>query len=222
MVISFVQSTSETATVGTVSGTFTSTPGENNLAVIGLASIGGTVDGTVIGYNSAVLGTFGVAGLHRISLWYKVAGVGESAVVTAIGTAASGTANRMDIHMFEVSGNVTTSPLDVVGNQADPGSTVSSLSTGTTAVTSQANEISFGLIGLGGLSGGGTAWTNSFGGGFDTARCLSAYVVETATGIKESTASWTTARRAGGVIATFKAMGETVTVGDISLLGVGV
>ena len=144
-----------------------------------------------------------------MGLWYKVAGAGESTTVTGAWTSSTLT----ELQIEEWSGLATSNVLDKVAYTTGTGSTVTSRSSGTTATTSQAEELA--IVGVvNGAIVTNQAWTNSF-----TverhASCVyqtgGSKVLSSAAAI-ESTMSWTTARHGGGIIATFAAPAAGGTV----------
>lgn len=100
-----------------------------------------------------------VVNFTALDMWHKNAGAGESSTVT-INIGGTTTA---ELIVAEVSG-LTASPLDqTVSN--NPGSNSTTISTGTTGTTAQANEIAFAACSYNdspGTAGLVTSWSNGF------------------------------------------------------------
>ena len=141
------------------------------------------------------------------SLFYKIAGSGESATITV--TIPSSTS--MDLAAFEYSGMAASSPLDRTATavaQSDP------VSTGTTTTTAQANELLVALVGLSRTTAVIASWSNSFVQEYDLESTGSSINVElgvalrtvAATGTYSSAADLTSYQNdhSSGLIATFK------------------
>lgn len=212
-----VQVQNGSSATDTVTATYGATPTDNNLLIAVYRA--NTDESTVTppsGWTRA--NTVAVTVGHH-SIWYKIAS-SDPAGVTFTATGAT----LGQLHIYEYSGNDTVSVLDKTASTADSGVTVTSRSSGTTATTSQADEVCIAAISL---TGGTTlpSWTNSFGSGQLTTRLASVTLIVSSTGTYETTRSWTTAVRAAGLIATFKAAaaagGGNNKSGTVSLLGVG-
>ena len=173
-------------------------------AVTGIANTG-----TALTWTRAVQSTPSTTTTTEI--WYApvVAGAGTSVTISL--SASIFAAAVID----EYSGLLTTGPLDVSTSASNSSSNVSP-STGTTATTTQANELWIGGIGLSRSSYSLTSVTNSFvsasvnnasSGSGTASNNARAYLLEkivTATGMANSGGA-TTSSRWSGAIATFKA-----------------
>ena len=143
-----------------------------------------------------------------ITIAYKIAGAAEGTGVTVSVSVAA----HQTLTILEYSGIDTVSPLDRTASNACP-TTGFSCSTGTTATTTQADELVIAGIGISGTSGGwANTWTNGFAqqstvqtsGNGNKSSSSTADRLVSATGTFETTESWTAARSAQGAIATFK------------------
>jgi len=135
------------------------------------------------------------------AIFYKIAGVGEGDVTLAW---TSSTSTRLTI--MEYSGIVTTSPLDKTAYTATTGSTVTSRSSGTTAATTVASELCMAFFITGDVISA-NSYSNSFTEEANQGDIFFvASKIVSSMGVQETTMSWTTARLAGGCIATFKAV----------------
>jgi hypothetical protein len=142
----------------------------------------------------------GALNAPTIYLWYKVAAGSETGA--AVGTINSVT---QDIFVWEYQGFTGTPTLDrtISANSA----TTTTMSTGTTLATTDANEIAVAMVGLQATGGAiVTPWTNSYID--DTSRATTAMYIATKSlssiGTQETTLAWTTSRKAAAGIATFK------------------
>lgn len=195
----------QTSTTGTTSHafTFTSTPTDSNLLVFVVTFT--TDPGTITpeaGIDVAVAAQRGTA--QTIGIYYTVAS-GEDTSFTF--TTANSVNGRCEAYEYSGCDATQASVLDVFTSNDGGAGTVTSLSTGTTGTTAQADELAITGVGLSGSSGGSEAWTNSFTLETGTGVPNSASKILSATGTQESTASWATARTAVAAIATFKAGG---------------
>lgn len=141
----------------------------------------------------------GSSALVSLVIAYKDAsGDGTGVVFT---TSAS---VQQDLAIAEYSGLLAGGP-DKTASAASAG-TATSQSTGTTAATTQADELVLAAMGLNGSAGGfANTWTNSFLQQAALVRSTWAHRIVTATGTFETTEGWTTTQRAAAAIATFKA-----------------
>ncbi len=156
------------------------------------------------GWTLAVAST---SSLQPVSRWYyRVAQAGDGAYsITATTDAAITT--RWGIALFEYSGTDAT-PFDQSASNRLGG--VTSITSPLTGTTIQADEVLLAGIGIGSISGGGWGtWSDSFtaehtdiGQRFSTASRI-----VSATGTYQTGNSWTTARSASIVLATFKGTG---------------
>jgi hypothetical protein len=197
--ISKVQGPVTAYTAGTpLAASFANTPTQGNLLIALGKGSNVITNASISGWTLATSTLAGTTG--TIGLWYKIAGAAESKDVSLVWTGSTSTF----IGIEEWTG-ISSSPLDKVANTNSDGSTVSSRSSGTTAATTVADELIIAGFGMGNNVTAGSL-TNSF-----TAEwALSGYQyylaskIVSSTGAQETTMSWTTARLAGGLIATFK------------------
>lgn len=195
-----VQQASNTALTTPVTATLGQTPKKGNLLVAVVAANVAAASVTIAGFTSAVNVATNLA-VGSTQIFYKICDGTDTTQITAVGTLAT----LMDLHVFEFSGfNTTTgSVLDVTDSTIDGGLGVTSRSSGTTAATNLADELVIAAIGTLLTNGGLVSWSNSFITGITTDKLMTAYIIPTATGAKESTATWNTSQKAAGCIATF-------------------
>lgn len=191
-----------------VSVTLGATPTQGNLLVGVLMLASNTVSATPWGATAD--STSIIAALLRTVIYSKVAGAGESATVSAT-LSASATTHRLNVYEFSPTAGLTWAGLDKQNINQDAGVTVSTLSSGTTAATTSADGVAVAGFAMNStftgltLSNGYTALTNGNG--------ATGHLILTATGTQETTASWTTARRVGSAIATYKQAAAAVNTG---------
>jgi len=180
-----------------VTASFLSTPTEGNLMIaLGAGSTVVTGNASISGWTLAT-STYA----DKCGLWYKVAGAAESTDVTLNWTGSTST------HLvIEEWTGLSSTPLDKVANYYVAGP-VTSRTSGTTDTTTVADELC-----IAGFKVGNTvsaeSWSNSFVLEYrdsPTPTFLLGSRIVASTGTYETTLSWTTARYAGGLIATFKA-----------------
>lgn len=218
MALTLVQrrTSASAANVTTLAATWSPAPVQNNL-ILCRANSDATVTMSSSGWTLAT-SQVNLTGLY---LWYKIAGAAESTTVTITPSASAST----EMIIEEYSGNATTSVLDKF--QSATGAT-----TGTTAATTQADELAIAQVGISNAVGGGfsATWNNSFvattslvGVGtvgtalHPSSKALAATgtVVTTATPAGGGTAS-------GGLVATFKASGAVnATVNAVAAMALG-
>src|SRR6266850_1501276 len=199
MPFSLIQQNSGTQNGTSITVTFGSAPANGNLliGVIG-SNDGGATDPT--GWSTAI-NKVNITDDDFVRISYKVAGAGESSDIAFTGLVG----NSHCLGIFEWAVPIA-SPLDVTSS-AGESIAVTSQTSGTTAATAQADELSIigfqirAALGSPSFSNGFTLQHNLF----NAIAVLTGYKIESATGAKESTASWTTAGNSIGVIATFKA-----------------
>ena len=189
-----------------ISATFDTAPTQDNLLVAVLSTRAASATNPS-GWSTAIDVVNGVNNdLLRIA--YKVAGASESSTVTF----TLGAADQSALGIFEVSGNATSSPLDLTASTGRQNN-VTSISSGTTATTTQADEILFvgyymrETITSPSLDNSFTLVHHEATSGGQDITVVDGHRIVSATGAYESTASWTTSRVAMGAIATFKAAG---------------
>lgn len=182
------------------------TPTQGNLLIAvgrGTTTIGNaSISGWTLA-SSALITT----GASTVGIWYKVAGASEGNVTLDwTGSTTTGFA------IMEWSAGATI--LDQISKTDDTGGTVTSRSSGTTPTTTVDDELVIAGVGTG-ASTTAQSWSNSFVDEYspDTVTFYIGSLVVSSTGTYETTMSWTTARRAGGCIATFNGTGAS----DITL-----
>lgn len=209
--ITFVQTATGVTNGGTsVSATFGATPTQNNL----LIAIAGNRDANASGPTTP--GGWSVALSQPNNspgqiIYYKIAGAAEPSTVTVSGY---GTSTRLGLHIYEYNGINVSSPLDQTASASGTGTTVSS---GTTAVTAQADELLIAGVVVNNTNNPVTtisAWTNSFtqrnnfaNGGGPTTRSVygGAGRIVSATGAYSTSVTATNSEAWRGQIVTFKA-----------------
>lgn len=199
----------------------TSTPTSGNLLILTVVS-----DATV---NTPSGWTLAVSAVNYSGtyIYYKTS-AGNETTITVSPTASAATG----IDFLEYSGMATSSQLDATASTTPPG-TVSSVSSGTTATTAQADEVLVAVIGISTTLQSVSPWSNSFTEEFDSPTTGAGVNVQqaTATRIVAATAAYeTTGTLSGstpnpsGAIATFKVAatgGGTFAFLVRTLLGVG-
>jgi hypothetical protein len=186
------------------SAVYVSTPVQNNLMVAWGRGVAAANGGSISGWSKAVEVQFGATS-GFLAIFYKIAGSGEGKTITYTGGAS---VTSCQVTIEESSGLSNSSGvLDKTSFVANTGSTVSSRSSGSTVTTTCNSELC-----LAGFSMGNTitaqsftnSYTSEFGYPTTGILMLGASLIVSSTGSQETTASWTTARLAGGCIATFK------------------
>lgn len=186
--------------VASLSATFVPAPTQNNLLMC-LANSEATINMTSTGWTLAV-SQINNTGLYQ---WYKVAGASESATVTITPTSTV----SVEMLVYEYSGAVTASPWDKAASAVGA-------STGTTAATTQADELALAAEGLSNMASAGTAsWTNSFtsdgdimGAGATSSNNTSLHAATrtlVATGAVSSVPTASIGTVSGALVATYKA-----------------
>lgn len=182
--------------------TLDATPTQGNTIIVAMKAVSsmGTVTAPS-GYNVDYSFATGAA---PVIIYRKVAGASESATITFSRTST----NVGQLEAFEFSGIATSSPLDQT-IEADVGaSNVTTLSLGPTATTTQSNEVA--LVNVA-INGGTNAASSTLDSGFTnittsgTLIGVSGYKVLSSKQTLSATATWVTARRAQGLILTYKA-----------------
>lgn len=199
MPFTLVQQNSGTQSGTSITVNYNSPPTNGNL----LVAVVGSNDGDAVNPTNwlTAVNKVNVTDDDFVRISYRVAGAGEPSAVAFTGFVG----NNHCLGIFEWALPVA-SPLDVVSSAGETIAATSQTS-GTTAATAQADELS--IIGFeirAALS------SPSFTNGFtlqhnllNSVAVLTGYKIESATGAKESTASWTTAGDSIGAIATFMA-----------------
>lgn len=207
MVIVFVDNASGAqALATTISATFPGSPVQGDLMIASLFTKSDTSPTNPSGWTTDIE-IINATNLDYLRICSKIAGAGESSTVTFTGMA--GDLGGLGILRFSGAANPA---IDKTASSAFA-TGVTSKTSGTTAATTQSAEVSIVAYGVRNVAITGPALTNSFnqknfltdssGGSF--ASIIDGYFIETATGAKESTASWTTAADPMGAIATYKA-----------------
>lgn len=209
MAASLVQSKTAAASSATSTATFDSSPTSGNLliAVVAYVSNSGFAT-TPTGWNQC---SFSGGITHGfVTIWYKVAGGGESSTVTfTVTTSAVGS-----IAIFEYSG-LTATPFDV-GAQATT-AFASSIASGTTATTAQADELLIAGVATPEVTRTfSNTWTNSFARISQHNRQEVASRVVSATDTYTTTEAWTTASWGVGAIAAFKISTSSSTIKNVN------
>ena len=223
--IKVVQDTSTTGTGSTtLAATFASNVTQNNLIVVGVSSYAGNsfaspaiTDSRGSTWSLAIATNPGTAGTPSLaSIYYAVVPSTGSDTVTVHMTGT----NNLHLHIYEISGLLTSSVLDQIGSNFQTNATAASVSTA--GSTTAANEYVFAYFGRD--NGSGT-WTTGTGYGdtrsspnsgastdaFSEDKIISATGTQTATATSSGTDSLTS------LIATFKAgTGGGTTVGTSS------
>ena len=205
MAIALVQGPTNGGTLtNTVTRTWLSAPTAGNLLIAVGQGSNAIVNASISGWTLATscLNTT----TRSMGIWYKVASASEGDVVLNW-TSSSFT----NVSISEWSG-LTAAVLDKVAKTDTTGSTVTSRSSGTTAATTADEELCIAIIGMGaGVTS--LTWSNSYTNRNTTFTDMYwSNLVQSTAGAQETTASWTTARLAGGCIATFKASSTSGSV----------
>lgn len=194
------QTAASGANVTTLTATWSPTPTPNNLLLCRA-----NCDATATMNSSGWTLAHSQINLSGLYLWYKIALAGESTSVTVNPTSSA----SLELIIEEWAGGLsgTVAVLDRIAN-------ATGASTGTTAATTQADELAIAQVGMSNTPGTGfsATWTNSFtaettlvgAGGVSTA-LHPAFRVLTATGTVTTTATPAGGGTAsGGLVATFK------------------
>jgi hypothetical protein len=154
--IAYVQSKTATANNTTISATFDAAPTQNNLliAICGYNNSGDVID-TPSGWSVAINET---GSSPSEAIFYKIAGASEASTVTVT---KQGVTRQMALLIYEYSGIATSSPLDKTASSPDDATDDLSIASGTTATTTQADELLLAVLANpDGFRIG--SWTNSF------------------------------------------------------------
>lgn len=220
MAYAHVQDTNSNPTGGGTSGTVTGAFGSNvtggNLLIVPLNSQNGatvtSVNDTVGTPYSLAINADGSTGFGAI-YFGKAAASGANTVTVVY---ASNVGNTV-LGLFEFSGNASSSPLD---KTAESHQTVSSTSitSGNTATTTNANELLFGFITNCNGSAGEAGWTAVVTGNGD----IFEYKIVSATGAYAATGTNSPTFTYDAMIATFlPASGPTPVNATVSVAGIG-
>ncbi|MBK8811289.1 MAG: carboxypeptidase regulatory-like domain-containing protein [Acidobacteria bacterium] len=193
----------------TLAYTYAPTPG-NLLIAEGRFGTGRTPT-MPAGWQLAVANT--LSSSPRAVVFYKIAGAAEPQSVTLT---ASGNVSSMSLTLFEYAGLKSEQASVFDTGAANNLASASSISSGATPVTTQADELLIAGLHLGGSRAFGNTWTNGF-------RYLTsanyhefAYKVVSATGSFETTESWGgTATSASMTLASFKGAGPLTIPGAV-------
>lgn len=191
-----IQSVSNTSLLTSVSGTLSSNPVQGNLLVAAVTSDVGVTSMSVTGFTSAGSVAVGLAG--GLEIFYKVAGISESGTVTGSATLAT----FLDMHVYEYSGIDKTTPIGSFVSIADSGAGVTSRSSGTTAIATNAPALTFSAVAQTLTNGAGVSWTNGMNTGITTTHLITADLPVFTSEVQSTVASWNTSQRAAGCILT--------------------
>lgn len=190
-----VQSNSNTSVLTSVTATFSSTPISGNLMVPAVTSDVGAGSVAIAGWTAIGNKAVGLAG--SLDLFYKFAGVAENPAIQSTATLAT----FMDLHIYEYSG--IDPVMGVNSSTADSGLGVTTLSSGTTTLVTNASSLTFVAVAQALTNGAGSSWTNGYSTGITTTHLITADLINFTNAAQESTASWITSQRAAGLITTF-------------------
>lgn len=193
-----------TASASSHTITFDATPTSGNLCIWVVTS--DAIVSTPSGLTLAV-SAIDYAGHY---IFYRINGASESASTAFVPSAST----SLVVAAYEYSGMATSSVLDRTASNT-PGGIVSSVATGTTATTSQADELVIVTVGISGTTGFPTisSWSSSFATEDTVASTGSAVNIRVGTAIRKvtSTAAYSstatlssTTAAPSGAIATFK------------------
>jgi hypothetical protein len=202
---------------------FDASPTSGNL-LLAAANADATLTMTSSGWTLAA-SVINFTGLYH---WWKIAGALESSTVTVT---PSGTAT-VELYIAEYSGN-DPSPLDQTAT-SNPGSNASTIASGTTSATTQADELAIAAFGWNdspGTAGLASSVSNGFAldanlrgtdpTSMDTWLAVASKAL-VATGAQTTTATLAgTAGRPVGLIATYKSSGVTVHERSAAISGTG-
>ena len=207
----------------TLAAKFNSNVTKNNLLVAGVSSYAGNAfanppvtDTLGSTWSLAVTKNPGTAGTPSLTaIYYAVAPAGGADTVTVHMTGT----NNLHLHIYEVSGLLTSSALDQTGSNYQSGTTVATVSTA--AATTSANEFVFAYFGRDNGSG---AWAAGSGYGNTIASpntsastdAFSEAAVISAKGVQTATATSSAADGLTSVIATFAASAGGTPIGTTS------
>lgn len=202
MAISQIQKATGTSSTTTVTATLGSTPANGNTLIA--VHFSRQQPTTPSGWTLARQRVFGTD--RYLSIFRKNAGASEPTGLTVTATGS----DLQDLHLYEYAG-LDATPED---KGVDNAGTTNSLSTGTTAATTVADELliaaAAGIAALNGVN----SYTNSFTEQADTARMGSGDRIVSATGTYETTIGWTTSRSAAAILQTFKGASGTSVAGS--------
>lgn len=201
MAIAKVQGVFNNRNAGTpVVASFTNTPTSGNLLIAAGWGATAQTNASITGWTMATWTK--TAGANWEALFYKVAGASESKDVSLAWTGSSDTALIIE----EWGGFTGTPTLDKIADVDTDGTDVTSRSSGTTAATSVAAELCIAQFGMNNTVTA-QSWSNSFteekAFPVGALQFFVGSLIVAATGTYETTLSWTTGRKAGGLIATF-------------------
>lgn len=206
MAIVFIDNASGAQALGTViTATFNVSPVQGYLMIASLYTKSDTSPTNPSGWTTDIEVING-GSLDYLRICSKIAGAGESTTVTFTGMA--GDLGGLGIMMFSGAANPA-----IDQTSSSPFATgVTSKTSGTTAATVQGAEVSIVAFGIRNVAITSPSLSNSFNlknnvsdTNVSVATLIDGYFIETATGAKESTLSWTTAADPMGAIATYKA-----------------
>lgn len=215
MAISRITSQDATAiaSTSTVTANYPAQPTQWNLLIAAVVASTSAALTSIPGFTAGSARNF-VGVTNTVSIWWKIAGANEPTAVVANGTDAT----VMHLQIFEYQGNNSSAPFDRNTSGTDGGTAITSVNTGNTATTTQADEMAFTATGTNNSHGGFVSFSNSYLALISsTNRLMTGNKILTATGVETVTSTWTTARRAGACLVTFKAYtDQSVTSGTIA------
>jgi len=185
------------ASADTVTTSYTNTPTQGNLLLAFAKGVGSDTNASISGFTKAV--GVQMSSTSWTALFYKVAGASESKDVVVVWTGSTSTA----MEIAEYSG-LSSPVLDQVQYNTYSGANVTAWSSGTTPTTTAAVELCIAGFWMSGATGNAVSYTNSFVESKHGTNHSLATRVTAATGAYETTYTWTTAVKCGGLIATFK------------------
>jgi hypothetical protein len=188
-----------TSATSSVTATYPVATTSGNLLIASLwANVGLGLE-TMTGWT--IVDTCSINTTSSAGLWYRLSDGTETTV-----TGGATGAGSMRLHVYEYTGNANPVVVDQHANVDNGSGTVTSLAS-STINTANANDLLFAVFGLS-SSVTGITFSNSFNARQTdaTVRMCDADQIVAATGAYTTTMSWTTAVRAGAVIAGFQAV----------------
>jgi len=200
MAISQAQAYAVGSGTNTATASLASTPTEGNLLIaVGSSSTGELAGASLTGWTLVTSAEYSLTAHLVVILWYKIAGAAESKDVTLNWT----TGGTVRLVIEEWRGLHPTSPLDKSAKHDNDNSTYTSWSSGTTATTSVGDELWYAAFRTN-AAVTNRSFSNSFTKSYDLSTFVTGFLVVSATAAAETTYSWTTAAKCGGLVATFK------------------
>lgn len=214
-----VQETTGTSSTATFAASQTATAGNMLFASITFGAIN-SVPTTPSGWTANPDNPTSASASASVYSYYKVAAGGETGV-----TIAYTNANTSDIWVAELAGFTGTPTFDVHDHNADAGSTVSALVTGSGVTNTGTPAIGLATWALSNSPGLFVSLTNSWQSDRHATGIVNvrAALLMTSTGSQSTTYTWTTARRSAVQMVIFKDVTSGVTArgSTLMLMGVG-